>query len=503
MRSRSRSLCDAALRHPARAILVTAFLLRLTTSLVVVVAGLVLPTWDAEVTVLAPSYAQELSPYLSPFVRWDAVHFAHVALRGYGVEERTAAFMPGLPLGVMRGGGKVLAWMGGREKVGVNEVVLAGLLGSAAATAGAAVVLHRLTLRLFPHAPPAFALLNSLLFLLAPSRPTIHAAPYTEPFSAFFTFLGMYLFSSPIRGLATEAAAAVAWGVGGLFRAQGAVLGPGFFGWRYMLQPLRDHTRLSISKILSFIALFAILTSISISPFLAFERYIYRLYCSSSSVAILEQGMGRRPWCDSALGLSYGWIQREYWDIGLFKYWRPLQLPNFLLAAPVLALAFSASHTFYSSNHSAVLSSTFPFLFPSPSSQSPSASFSPASSSIPSRLRPFSSPPSPAHASTLTPFVHLSTALSLLLLTTAHVQIALRVCVTDPVVWWWAAELLWRDLGGEERSMVLTGQEKAAKGEKEKKGERRGRRRGLLWLKYCAVWGTVATVLYAVFLPPA
>jgi hypothetical protein len=45
-----------------------------------------------------------------------------------------------------------------------------------------------------------------------------------------------------------------------------------------------------------------------------------------------------RPWCSNALPFVYGFVQREYWGLGLFAYWRPKQAPNFALAAPVLVL---------------------------------------------------------------------------------------------------------------------------------------------------------------------
>lgn len=46
-------------------------------------------------------------------------------------------------------------------------------------------------------------------------------------------------------------------------------------------------------------------------------------------------------WCDNELGISYGYIQAEYWGVGLFKYWEPKQIPNFLLAAPMFTLVIA------------------------------------------------------------------------------------------------------------------------------------------------------------------
>lgn len=75
-----------------------------------------------------------------------------------------------------------------------------------------------------------YAILTSLLFLIPPSQPTLNAVPYTEPFAALCTFLGMYLYVTR-----QWAAAAGAWAFGSGFRAQGIVLGAGFFGWEFVL----------------------------------------------------------------------------------------------------------------------------------------------------------------------------------------------------------------------------------------------------------------------------
>lgn len=75
------------------------------------------------------------------------------------------------------------------------------------------------------------ASMAALLFLLAPSRPTLHGVPYTEPFAAFFTFLGMLLF---LRD--QDLSAALVWAAGSAFRAQGILLGFGFFGWKWILR---------------------------------------------------------------------------------------------------------------------------------------------------------------------------------------------------------------------------------------------------------------------------
>ncbi|GAA6007329.1 hypothetical protein JCM10207_001590 [Rhodosporidiobolus poonsookiae] len=483
--SRTTRWRDAAAQRPTLTIVAVSLLLRVSTSLLLVVVHALFPSFDPSAALLD----EPLHARLEPFVRWDAVHFLKIARDGYSHIEQSAAFMPGLPLAVLRGGGLIVAHLRGRTAFTADDAVVAGMMATALATTGAAVLLHRLTLRLFPLAPPSYALLAALLWLLAPSRPTLHAAPYTEPFATFFTFAGMLAFSSSRRG--SHLLAALGWGLSSMFRAQGAVLGLGFFGWRYLLDRPFRRGRFSLKTFLTGLSAFTLLSTISAAPFLAFQVYIYQLHCSRDE---------HRPWCDQGLGLSYGWIQREYWNVGPFRYWTLLQLPNFLLALPVLALAFSASSAFYRAHASLALQHTLPFLpaWLIPSSVPPNRA--PSSSTQLRSSRPLTAAATSAlateHVARLVPFVHLSTALYLLLFTTAHVQIALRVCVCDPVVWWWAAELVLRDASSRGECA------KAGAGGR-KEGKTRGHRWGVGWVGYCVVWGTVSIVLWASFLPPA
>lgn len=88
--------------------------------------------------------------------------------------------------------------------------------------------LHRLSLELTRD--KSFALLAASLFLIPASPATLNAVPYTEVFSALFTFVGMLYFLRRRLILAS-----LCWSVGSIFRAQGIALGVGFFGWHYIL----------------------------------------------------------------------------------------------------------------------------------------------------------------------------------------------------------------------------------------------------------------------------
>ncbi|XP_069360396.1 GPI mannosyltransferase 2 [Maniola hyperantus] len=86
---------------------------------------------------------------------------------------------------------------------------------------------------------------------------------------------------------------------------------------------------------------------VAIIPFVLVQTYNYFKFCIhsdhnlpeflSSSEFILP-GTAESPWCNSSLPLSYSYVQNHYWDVGLFKYYKLKQIPNFMLAFPIIFL---------------------------------------------------------------------------------------------------------------------------------------------------------------------
>lgn len=63
----------------------------------------------------------------------------------------------------------------------------------------------------------------------------------------------------------------------------------------------------------------------------------YNFHCA-------EQASLTPKWCEYSDNFSlYKYVQRKHWNVGLFRYYELKQLPNFILASPVLILSFWAA----------------------------------------------------------------------------------------------------------------------------------------------------------------
>lgn len=98
-----------------------------------------------------------------------------------------------------------------------------------------------------------------------------------------------------------------------------------------------------VSTPLSFIyywLITAVLGLIAIGPQVAYFLYGIAIYCPSLD----------RPWCSQTIpniSAMYMFIQREYWNVGPFRYYELKQLPNFLLAAPMIVLSLHGLRAYF------------------------------------------------------------------------------------------------------------------------------------------------------------
>jgi len=119
----------------------------------------------------------------------------------------------------------------------------------------------------------------------------------------------------------------------------------------------RKHDVLSITwgilKLIKLKNYFTILSTmiISLSPFLFLQIYNYMKFCTSTfdksllPVHVLQYATennlvlpGRTDsiWCNTSVPLAYSHVQNTYWNVGFLRYYQFKQIPNFILAFPIL-----------------------------------------------------------------------------------------------------------------------------------------------------------------------
>ncbi|KND00381.1 GPI-anchor transamidase GPI18 [Spizellomyces punctatus DAOM BR117] len=374
---------------------------------------------------------------LAPFVRWDAVYFLKIAEAGYTYEHEFA-FFPGLPL-LMRALSAILPSCGLERR---TILMLMGVTISNVAFVGAAVVLYRLGCRLLNE---RLAFTAAILFCVTPAG-LFMSAIYTESLFALLSFIGMALIVDRRYMLA-----AIAWALATAVRSNGIVYA-GFFAWSLIILPLQNGAKLSVACSLGRVFQTLILCTVVAAPFLGFQYYAYHLFCGGHPQQEL------RPWCMNAVPSLYNFVQKEYWNNGFLRYYRPQQIPNFVLAAPIFTISVAGIREYVKHD---------PLRFVSIGFRRSTRNGNGTNWVI--------------FSSHLLPYVYLWTFLTFYCATMMHVQVVVRFFTSMPCVYWFAAYLV---LGNVE-------------------GRRQGSQWGKAILTYFVLYGMVTTVLFANFLPPA
>ncbi|KAJ1726258.1 ER membrane glycoprotein subunit of the GPI transamidase complex-like protein [Coemansia biformis] len=364
-------------------------------------------------------------------LRWDAFYFVHIANGGY-VYEQEHAFFPLLPVLMRLAADTVLApvaAVAGKPAA----VALAGAAVSNVCFVLAAAALYELGCRTL--GDERLAYIAALLFAWAPSSMFMSAA-YTESLFAWLVFTAL------VCAARRQHVRAALWlCASGLCRANGVAYA-GFLVWDVAVRRGALRGR---GAVLRGAARAAVLTALAALGFGAFQAYGYRLFC--------EQARTPRPYCARALPLVYSFVQSAYWDVGLLRYYTWQQLPNFLLAAPmvVLSAAGLAAYALHDPLRLATLGRRR------------------------SRRRCDQARPPAFFGDALLPHVYLWALLLAVATTTMHVQVITRFFSSVPAVFWFAAHVV--------------------------AGGGRGARRAVAG--YFAGYGLAGVVLFSCFFPPA
>jgi phosphatidylinositol glycan class V len=115
----------------------------------------------------------------------------------------------------------------------------------------------------------------------------------------------------------------------------------------------RHHISKAAVKVISSLLFYGGLASLVALPLIFHDRRGYNFHCLLSKPQPQSLIASWNPpipeWCEhNAAGTGrrfslYAHVQRKYWNVGLFRYYELKQIPNFLLAAPLLILSFTAA----------------------------------------------------------------------------------------------------------------------------------------------------------------
>ncbi|XP_012455085.1 uncharacterized protein LOC105776749 isoform X4 [Gossypium raimondii] len=242
-------------------------------------------------------------------VVWDSVYFVRIAQCGYEYEQ-FYAFLPLLPACMF-----VFSQTGQCWRCLVMLFAMWRLFS------------RPCTFTVIILKDPSAALQASVLFCFNPAS-IFYSSIYSESLYALFSVGGCYYLVSRANNIA------VLWlALSGFARSNG-VLNAGYFGFQAMHQAY-DAFYLKKSAFLAlWILISGALRCICIFvPFITFQAYGYYNMCLGRSSDEM------RPWCKARIPLLYNYIQSHYWGVGFLRYFKFKQLPNFLLASPILSLA--------------------------------------------------------------------------------------------------------------------------------------------------------------------
>ena len=294
------------------------------------------------------------------YKRWDGVYFLHIAEHGY-TYENCLAFFPLFPLLVQLTADSILFPL--QYVMNLSSVLLiAASILNFWFFIQAAKVFYRLSVCVLRDETLAFK--AAQLFCINPAS-IFFSACYTESLYCLLTLCGMLQFEKK-----NFMNSAFFFALSGAARSNGIVnlgfllyaMGSQFLG--QMKSVSRADFPDKTTKGIGFSSVFILTlvpivfyTVVCLVPFMMFQVYGYTLFCNPSASArdlkahILTYGdergykmahNGMSPYCDSWIQLPYSYVQKHHWDVGFLSYYEYKQMPNFMLAGPMIALCLGA-----------------------------------------------------------------------------------------------------------------------------------------------------------------
>uniref|UniRef100_A0A6M2DXG1 GPI mannosyltransferase 2 n=1 Tax=Xenopsylla cheopis TaxID=163159 RepID=A0A6M2DXG1_XENCH len=382
---------------------------------------------------------------LGGFNRWDAQYFMHISQYGY-TYENTLAFFPLYPLIVRVVTEIVKVFLGGFVAYH-NSLLLSAVVVNIYFFTKAALALHQLTLAILGDEKLAY--ISSILFCVNPAS-IFFSAPYSESVYAWLSFAGMLrcLDKTDIRFGNIAITSAVPFGLSCVARSNG-LLNIGFilYHWtrngvqKMWPEVVNRYRTLKTKWVTPFLVLPFVAATIQISItlvvtmtlYILVQIYNYRQFCMRNTLVLPEilvkygednsfvmPGYGVSPWCDQEYPVAYSYVQSHYWNVGFLRYYRLKQIPNFLLAFPIVFIILWSTCKFIKQHPGYCLRlGTFPAKYQD------------------NRKRPYVKP---LYSSEMFVYFAHATVLVIFCLLFVHIQVTTRlVCSASPVLYWCCA----------------------------------------------------------------
>ncbi|KAK7791149.1 hypothetical protein R5R35_008581 [Gryllus longicercus] len=306
-------------------------------------------------------------------MRWDAQYFMHIAMYGY-TYENCLAFFPLYPL-VCRVVAQVLYIIAGGILSDFSLYLISSVCINMFCFVKSASILYNLSLRVLKNERLAY---RACIFYCVNPASIFFSASYSESLYSCLTFYGLLKCGCGFKEKFSMNCGIV-FGLSGVTRSNG-ILNIGFIGYKclktFFHETLPKCSReirnfsvrilwmmpviLMISGV--FILPYILSVILSLLPFVSFQIYSYQKYCiphnhslpnflvtfAKTNDLIIPGGSIQEEghWCAMALPLSYSYIQSHYWNVGFLRYYQWKQIPNFVLAFPVVWIILSETYSY-------------------------------------------------------------------------------------------------------------------------------------------------------------
>lgn len=343
---------------PRRKVLWFAIVSRLAILILQFVFNILCPDHHADAFKTPLNHREKVTLYdnivrylFSGLTRWDGEYFLHIAKYGY-TYENTLAFYPLYPM-LIRIAANFITSIFFILNIH-SATIIAALSINFLCFIKSAIIFYDLSKAVLNKTNAAYK--AAILYCINPAN-IFFSGVYSESLFAYLTFYSMF------RSIKFDLYVSFPLGLSSLVRSNGLV-NVGFPLYLRLRNLFRNfslkHENYSLKTLVHFLfkidtlqSIFAIcnIIIISVVPFILLQIYNYIAYCipnrnqTSVPLHVVSYGIknnlilpsnGSIEWCQAKIPIAYSYIQKKYWNVGFLNYYELKQIPNFILALPVL-----------------------------------------------------------------------------------------------------------------------------------------------------------------------